>query len=569
MKGRGFSRAVSAEISSGFSRQGALGHQQPRDLSEPRSALCDAILACLARFLKMPPTPSQPTVAVAGGGLAGLAAACALSDVGFRVTLFEKRPFLGGRASSWQHPGTGEVVDNCQHVLFRVCTNLIEFYHRIGVADQIHWYDEMTFIEPGGRTSVMKSSPLPAPLHTAPSFLRFKFLNAADKLCIARALLPLALTDQPDTGQSFQHWLDDHSQTKQAVERFWRPILVSALSEDLDLISISAAAQVVRESMKSPAARQMGVPTVPLTDLYNAAGDYIRARGGVIHFRHPLETFAADSSRVRVRLRSQKEVQKENREAIQDEPFDYLILALPFENLARILPEAPESAPIREQLSHFETAPITGIHLWFDRQISDLDHAVLLDRTIQWMFHKSRLQPMRNQGSAAGQRKNAAHGASRGFEDKHDAAPEGRKNAGPVDSSPAARGSYIELVVSSSKTLIDQSRADIVDLALREVREFFPAARQANLVKSTVIKELHATYSPRPGIDAHRPAAATNWLRVFLAGDWTATGWPATMEGAVRSGYLAAEALARAAGLKDSSFLSSDLPPTGLMRLFK
>src|ERR1700720_601737 len=160
----------------------------------------------------MPPIPNKPTVAVAGGGLAGLAAACALSDKSFRVTLFEMRPFLGGRASSWEHPGTGEVVDNCQHVLFRLCTNLMEFYHRIGVADQIRWYDEMTFIEPGGRPSVMKSSPLPAPLHTAPSFLNFPFLRAADKMSIARALIPLTLSEQPDTGQSFQHWLDDHGQ---------------------------------------------------------------------------------------------------------------------------------------------------------------------------------------------------------------------------------------------------------------------------------------------------------------------------------------------------------------------
>jgi squalene-associated FAD-dependent desaturase len=512
----------------------------------------------------MPPISSQPTVAVAGGGLAGLAAACALSDTGFRVTLFEKRPFLGGRASSWEHPGTGEVVDNCQHVLFRICTNLIEFYRRIGVADQIRWYDEMTFIEPGGRTSVMKSSPLPAPLHTAPSFLRFKFLNAADKLSIARALVSLTLTAQPDTGQSFQHWLNHHSQTKRAIDRFWRPILVSALSEDLDLISISAAAQVVRESMKSPAARQMGVPTVPLTDLYSAAGDYIRARGGVLHFRRPLETFAADSSQVRARLRGQEE----NRELNPEQPFDYLILALPFDALDRVLPEALESPPIREKLSHFETAPITGIHLWFDRQISDLDHAVLLDRTIQWMFHKSRVQPMRSHGQAAERRKNAAHGASRGVSvEKQEVVPEGRKNTDATDDAPP-NGSYIELVVSSSKTLIDKSRAEIVDLALKEVREFFPAAREANLVKSTVIKELNATYSPRPGIDAYRPTAATAWPRVFLAGDWTATGWPATMEGAVRSGYLAAQALARAAGRDDPRFISPDLPATGLMRLF-
>src|SRR3954466_16313588 len=137
---------------------------------------------------------SQPTVAVAGGGLAGLAAACALSHAGFRVTVFEKRPFLGGRASSYEHPGTGEVVDNCQHVLFRVCTNLVEFYERIGMAGQIRWRQRMTFIEPGGRTSTMKSSFRPAPMHTAPSFLAFPFLSSTDKLAIAWALVPRTLS---------------------------------------------------------------------------------------------------------------------------------------------------------------------------------------------------------------------------------------------------------------------------------------------------------------------------------------------------------------------------------------
>ncbi len=418
---------------------------------------------------------TQPTVAIAGGGLAGLASACALADSGFRITLFERRPYLGGRASSYEHPGTGEVVDNCQHVLFRVCTNLVEFYRRIGVDDKIRWYEDMTFIEPGGRTSVMHASPLPAPLHTAPSFLRFPFLSAKDKFAISRAIAALTLSRQADTGHSFLDWCHQHRQTKTAIERFWKPILVSALSEDLDLISISYAAQVVRESMKSPAARHMGVPSVPLTELYNRAGEYIRARGGDIRFRNSLETFSAD---------------------------------------------------------HFESSPITGIHLWFDRQITDLDHAVLLDRTIQWLFHKSRLLITRN-GSAG------------------------------TDST----GSYIELVVSASKSLIDKSRAEIVDLALKEVREFLPGARAANLLKSTVIKEVHATYSPRPGIDAYRAQQATAWPRVFLAGDWTATGWPATMEGAVRSGYLAAEALARAAGMKSTRFLSADMPASGLMRL--
>ncbi len=515
----------------------------------------------------MPPTPSQPTVAVVGGGLAGLAAACALSNTGFQVTLFEKRPFLGGRASSYEHPGTGEVVDNCQHVLFRVCTNLVEFYERIGVADQIRWYDEMTFIEAGGRTSKMKSSSLPAPLHTAPSFFGFSFLSIADKLSIARALVPLTLTEQRDTGQSFQQWLDRHGQPKNAVERFWRPILISALSEELDRISISAAAQVVRESMKSPAARQMGVPALPLTDLYNAAGEYISAHGGVLHFRESVEGFRADATRVQLQLRNQQKDFKEGGD------FDFLVLALPFEALDKLLPQSPESAPIREQISHFENSPITGIHLWFDRQISDLDHAVLLDRTIQWMFHKSRLQPMRAQRAVEA---NNAQEVGREAEGRDVQGPEreGHDFSRAVEASAQSGalapegGSYIELVVSSSKTLIDKSRAEIVDLALQEVREFFPAARQAHLLKSTVIKEVNATYSPRPGIDAHRPTPITGWPRVFLAGDWTATGWPATMEGAVRSGYLAAEALAHAAGRKDLRFLSPDMAATGLMRLF-
>jgi squalene-associated FAD-dependent desaturase len=383
-------------------------------------------------------------------------------------------------------------------------------------------------------------------LHTAPSFFQFPFLGVADKLAISRALVPLTLTKQRDTGKSFLDWLDAHGQTKNAIARFWYPILVSALSEELDRISISAAAQVVRESMKSPEARQMGVPTVPLTDLYNAAGDYIRARGGTLNFRQPVEGFTVDSSGIQLQLRDSQEKivgAPFNPASDLSGNFDYLILALPFDALGRVLPEALESQPLREQISHFENSPITGIHLWFDRQISDLDHAVLLDRTIQWMFHKSRLQPIRS----------------------GDGAPS---------------GSYIELVVSSSKTLIEKSRTEIVDLALAEVREFFPAARAANLVKSTVIKEVNATYSPRSGIDAQRPTSITPWSRVFLAGDWTATGWPATMEGAVRSGYLAAEALVRAAEWTDKNdaepknknkgarFLSADLPPSGFMRIF-
>ncbi|HEV2698076.1 MAG TPA: FAD-dependent oxidoreductase, partial [Terriglobales bacterium] len=187
----------------------------------------------------------EPTVAIIGGGLAGLSAACALSSSGFRVTLFERRPYLGGRASSYEHPGTSEVVDNCQHVLFGCCTNLIAFYRAIGIEGKIRWFDRMTFIEPGGRQSILEPNALPAPLHVVPSFLRFKFLNAQDKFHLARALAKLTLGSPADDGTSFLDWLNRNHQTPAAIERFWKPILISALSEDLDCISIPYAAQVV------------------------------------------------------------------------------------------------------------------------------------------------------------------------------------------------------------------------------------------------------------------------------------------------------------------------------------
>src|SRR6202007_1598436 len=181
-----------------------------------------------------------------------------------------------------------------------------------------------------------------------PSFFRFPFLSAADKFAIARALMPLTLTAQRDTGQPFEQWLERHGQTQRAIDRFWKPILVSALSEDLELISISYAAQVVRESMKSPEARHMGVPAIPLTDLYNRAGEYIRVRKGEIRFRNSVEAFAEAPSQIKVRTGD------------GEENFESLILALPFENVERVLPQTPEAAPLRENLSHFEHAPITG-----------------------------------------------------------------------------------------------------------------------------------------------------------------------------------------------------------------
>ena len=510
-----------------------------------------------------------PYVAIVGGGLAGLAAGCALAESGFEVTVFERRPYLGGRASSYEHPGTGEVVDNCQHVLFKLCTNLIDFYRRIGIEDKIRWFDRMTFIEPGGRQSQLQSTSLPAPLHALPAFMNFKFLTLRDKIGLVTALNSLITHLPQDDGTSFESWLHRHHQTSAAIERFWKPILVSALSEDLDRISVPYAAQVVRESMKSREARLMGVPMVPLTELYDAARDYITARGGTVRFRNSVQAFLPLDTGVRVKT------------VDSEEQFDYAVLAVPFDSLEKLLPDCPESEELREKLSHFETAPITGVHLWFDRQISDLPHAVLLDRTIQWMFHKSVLL----QRSSAGlpierQVRSVAYAGVATAPEGRPRLAEGPSTALRVNSSPGYEehttesrrdgtsvGSYIELVISSSKSLLNKPRQEIIDLALKEVREFFPAARDANLVKATVVKEVNATFSPVPGIDQYRPSQITHWPRVFLAGDWTATGWPATMESAVRSGYLAAQVITQSSGAP-RQFLCSDLPGKGLAKFF-
>jgi len=452
-------------------------------------------------------------VAVVGGGLAGLAAASALADSGYRVDLFERRPYLGGRASSYELPGTGEVVDNCQHVLLGCCTNLIDFYRRLGVEGQIRWYDEITFVLPGGRSSTLKAGALPAPFHAAPSFLESTVLSLNDKMAIARAMLALMPRLPNDNGKNFLSWLEQHGQSKQAIDRFWGPVLVSALNEELDRMSVRYAALVFRDSfLKSAEAGRMGVPAVPLSDLYGTAAQYIEARGGKVHLRAAVESLVSAGEGVRLRVGG------------EELSADYAVLAVPFNGVEKLVPDAAELEPLRREARNLDSSPITGIHLWFDREITPLEHAVLLERTIQWMFQKSKILMTRRETERS--------------------------------------GSYLELVVSSSKTLVEKPRQEIIDLAMRELAEFFPTVNEARLMKATVVKEVHATFSPAPGSDMFRPGHTTAWPGLFVAGDWTATGWPATMEGAVRGGYGAAEALT------GRSFLVPDLPAKGLMRLF-
>ena len=470
---------------------------------------------------------------VIGGGLAGLAAGVALADSGWRVRLFEQRPFLGGRATSYVLPD-GEHVDNCQHVTLGCCTNLEDFYNRVGSANKIKFFDRLLFLDPQGRRGKISAGVLPAPLHFTGSFASFAPLTLLDKFSIARAMLDI-LQHQGDTpdlhqagGISMLEWLRRRRQTHGAIDRFWRVVLVSALDEELDRTDARFGVDVFWKAfLSSSTGYRMGVPAVPLSNLYDGCKLEIERRGGEVNLRSTVRGLKMESGRLAgVRF-------DENRE----ESADAYIFAVPHTALAELLPESvKQTDPALANLDKLKVSPITGVHFWFDRIVMDEPFVTLLDTTTQWIFNKTALYA----GSAS-------------------EPGEARKSTNT--------NQYLQLVISASYGLLQKSRQDIVDLCLAEVHHAFPRAREAQLLKATVIKEAAATFSPEPGVDRWRPHQQTAIPGLFLAGDWTQTGWPATMEGAVRSGYLAAEALLRSHGAP-RAFLQPDLPPDGFISMW-
>ena len=469
------------------------------------------------------------SVIVIGGGLAGLAAGVALAEAGWHVRLFEQRPFLGGRATSYVLPG-GEHVDNCQHVTLGCCTNLEDFYRRVGTANKIKYFDHLLFLDPQGRRGEMQAGFLPAPFHFTESFAVFAPLSIADKLSIARAMLDILQHrgSTPDLdengGISMLEWLRRRHQTHGAVERFWRVVLVSALDEELDRTDARFGVDVFWKAfLSNSTGYRMGVPVVPLANLYDGCKAEIERRGGEVTLRAPVRGLKLENGEIMgIRF-------DEGRE----ESADAYVLAIPQTALAELLPESlKQSDPALSNLDKFKVSPITGVHFWFDRVVMKEPFVTLLDTVTQWIFNKSALYAGSN-----------------------------------AESSVPTEGQYLQLVISASYDLLPKSRQEIIDLCLAELRAALPAAREAQLVKATVIKEAAATFSPEPGIDRWRPKQATSTPGLFLAGDWTATGWPATMEGAVRSGYLAAEALLRSSGTPQK-FLQPDLPPDGFISMW-
>jgi zeta-carotene desaturase len=426
-----------------------------------------------------------------------LAGALALGLAGHPVTVYEARPFLGGRATSYpitSAEGEAVIIDNCQHILLRCCRNLIDFYRRLGVDDKITFYREFYWMEPGGRTSVMRRGMLPAPAHFTGSFALLRFLSAADKLSVARGLLAVRSEygfRQDLDSISMLDWLREKKQTPRAIERFWRQVLVSAVNEELDIMAAVHGLQVFYLGFLAGAdCYEMGVPNIPLAQLYSQD----------LWLQHPNVRFEFRAALEQLQI--EDNVVTAARVGGQLVKADRYLLALPFERVGSVAPE------LTFDFAPFTHVPITGIHLWFDRSITDLPHVTFLDRTIQWLYNK---------------------------ED----------------------GKHIQIVVSASRSLTEMSRGDVIQLALKELAEFLPAVKLAKLERAHVVKEVRATFSAKVGLETKRPLSTTHISNLFLAGDWTKSGWPSTMEGAVRSGYMAAEAVLESLG-KPQRFLHID-----------
>ncbi|MEI6448325.1 MAG: hydroxysqualene dehydroxylase HpnE [Actinomycetes bacterium] len=439
------------------------------------------------------PDAAAPDVVVVGGGLAGIAAALSAAAAGARVVLLEKRPHLGGAAASVLRRGRWQ--DNGQHVFLRCCTAYRSLVERIGGQQCLYLQErlEIPVVRPGLAPAWIRRGSWPAPLHLAAAVARYGRLSAVERLRVGAAAWALRRLDGDDRSldeRTFASWLREQRQSDQAIERLWDLVSLPTLNVRATEASLLAAARTLQMGLlHDAAAADIGWATVPLSRLHNdLAGQALAAAGVVVRPRSGVAAVDGRSGGP-VRLLLEDGAALEAGAAI---------LAVPHYRLAGLLPAAPEE--LADSLRHLGVSPIVNLHLYYDRPAMPFAVAACLGTTAQWVFDRSAM----------------------------------------VGSEP---GRYLVVSLSAADDCVRLASAPLVARVARDLQRLFPAAREAELLEAHVTRSPRATFRAAPGSDAHRVGSRSPIPGVFLAGAWTDTGWPATMESAVRSGGAAAEAL--------------------------
>jgi squalene-associated FAD-dependent desaturase len=493
-------------------------------------------------------TATTPRTVIVGGGLAGLAAAVALAERGVGVTVLESRPRLGGRASSFLDKATGTQIDNCQHVSLGCCTNFQHLCRTIGLSQLFRTERELYFIGRDRVVNRLAAGALPAPFHLLAAFGRTSYLSTGDLLAIGRGVRALAAPRNSKNGcEPFADWLKRHRQTDSAIERFWMPVLVSSLSETLDRIDVASARKVLVDAfLANRTGWQVQIPTVPLDALYGTQLTiWLTSRNATVRLQAGVERLTVSDGRATgVTLRSGEVVEA-----------DQVILAVPHWLVLDLLPPDCRTHPDLAKLPELESAPISSVHLWFDRPIlfpppssrssrngqssaAELPHAVLIDRLSQWIFNRDVLHTSESQQAR-----------------ESGCSEQGREH-----------GHNYQVIISASRNIASRTQQEVIQQVVDELADVFPQAGEAELLHARLVTEHRAVFSVRPGADLCRPAQQSPVPNVQLAGDWTRTGWPSTMEGAVRSGFLAAENVLRILG-RSETVVQPDLRVAPLARL--